>query len=353
MVQETTHQQAVIIMPRKKRTIVDEILPDDQQRSEEHENDISDIVIVLTKVYRVNPNGKRAFSFQTSEPVDEVMIQERCPNGGSFAVFEYNSTGEVINSTTHDIEPRTTTATANSTSAPSDIHVQMLQNQLQFAQQMVLQLLGNRGSESTPVREIVSAIKDMHSISGGNGKDPVDMIIKGMELANKANGNGGTGDWKSELISTAKEAIGPVVQALSARPPQQPQTGEIQMIPANTNTPDAIIRDAIKWLKSKILFGLTPDLAVDWILQNGNDSQYQPILATAVHGTVDNFIAIDTEIGNEPYRTWFTTAIQMIKDSYAEQSANNSDLDGGTGNTANDATDAKPSSAKSKLKKVG
>jgi hypothetical protein len=123
------------------------------------------------------------------------------------------------------------------------------------------------------------------------------------------------------------------------------------MIPAQT--PDTVVREAIKWLKGKILFGLTPDLAVDWILQNGNDPQYQPILATAIQGSVDNFIAIDAELGNEPYRTWFTTAIQLIKDAYAEQSANNTDLVGGTGDGPNVAGNAKHSSAKPKLKKVG
>jgi hypothetical protein len=336
---------------RKKRTIVDEILPDEPQRNNNDNDDISDLVIILSKVYRVNPNGKRSFSFQTSEPVDELMIQDRCPNGGTFSVFEYNASGEVVNSTSFDIEAKTITTLSNSPSSAPDIHVQMLQNQLQFAQQMVLQLLGNRSSESTPMSEIVSAIKDMHSISGGNGKDPVDLIIKGMELANKANGNGVSGDWKTELITTAREAIGPVLGALSQRP-QQPTPGEQQMIPASTNTPDVIVRDAIKWLKGKILFGLTPDLAVDWILQNGNDPQYQPILATALNGTIDNFIAVDSEIGNEPYRTWFTTAIQMIKDAYAEQSANNTDMERGNGNTANNAVDAKSGSSKPKLKKV-
>lgn len=338
---------------RKKRTIVDEILPDEIQRSDNNDTEIVDLVIVLSKVYRLNPNGKRAFSFQTSEVVDEVMIQERCPNGGSFVVNEYNSTGEMVSNTTLEIEPKTIAATNNPSTSASDIHVSMLQNQLQFAQQMVLQLLGNRNNESTPMSEIVSAIKDMHSISGGNGKDPVDLIIKGMELANKS--NGGSGDWKSELISTAKEAIGPVLGALNARPTQQP-IGETHMIPASVNpqqpTPEKVVREAITWLKGKILFGLTPDLAVDWILQNGNDPQYQPILATAVNGSVDNFIAIDNDLHNEPYRTWFTTAIQLIKDAYAEQSTN-TNLDGGTGNTTDNAADAKPSSGKSKLKKVG
>lgn len=333
---------------RKKRTIVDEIIPDDEQRSTNTDSDISDILITLSKVYRINPNGKRSFSFQTGESVDEIMIQERCSNGGSFVVIEFNSSGEVVNTNAFDIEPKIIPALSNSPSSTGDIQVQMLMNELQWARGMVMQLLGNRNSEQTPVAEIVSAIKDMHSIAGGGGKDPVDMIIKGMELANKA--NGGSGDWKTELISTAKEAIGPVLGALSQR--QQPQqTGEQQMIPAQT--PDTVIKEAIKWLKGKILFGLTPDLAVDWILQNGNDPQYQPILAAALNGTVDNFIAVDSEIGSEPYRTWFTTAIQQIKDAYAEQSASNTDLVGGTGNTPDNAVDAKSGSAKSKLKKVG
>jgi hypothetical protein len=337
---------------RKKRTIVDEILPDESPRVDNSDTDIVDLVITLSKVYRLNPNGKRAFSFQTSEAVDEVMIQERCPNGGSFVVNEYNSTGEMVGNNTLEIEPKTIALTNTPSTSASDIHVSMLQNQLQFAQQMVLQLLGSRNNESTPMAEIVSAIKDMHAITGNTGKDPVDMIIKGMELANKS--NGGSGDWKTELISTAKEAIGPVLGALNARQPQP--IGETHMIPASVNppqpTPDKVVREAITWLKGKILFGLTPDLAVDWILQNGNDPQYQPILATAVNGSVDNFIALDNDLHNEPYRTWFTTAIQLIKDAYAEQSTN-TNLDGGTGNTTDNAADAKSGTGKSKLKKVG
>lgn len=331
-------------MSRKKRTIVDEVLPDETNQTATT-SDIEDLVIVLSKVYKTN-GAKRSFCFQSAEPVDEVLIQERQPMGGSFAVFEYNAQGDVVNSTTFDIEPKPAT-TPNASTSPTDIHTTMLMNELQFMRGMVMNMVNNRSSEATPIAEIIRAAKDMTSMGGG--KDPVEMLIRGMELG-KQNGGSASSDWKAELIHTAKEALVPVVNILSQN--SNKPNGVTTMIPANTQTPATIVKDAIIWLKGKIMVGLTPSLAVDWILQNGNDPQYQPILAMAVQGTIDNFIELDNDIANEPYRSWFTSAIQMIKDEYAEQSGNTSDMDGGNRNVSNDAPNEKPSATKSKLKKA-
>lgn len=334
----------VTIMPRKKRTIIDENIPDENEQTTTN-TDIEDLVIVLSKVYKTN-GAKRSFCFQTAESVDEVVIQDRHPAGGAFAVFEYNAAGDVVNTTNYDIEPKP--ALSNPNAPAGDLHTQMLMNELQWMRGMVMNMVGNRASEATPITEIIRAAKDIHSMSGGGGKDPMDMLIKGMELGQKS--NGGAPDFKTELLQTAKEAVLPVVKLLSERQPMP--TGGQHMVPTNPQTPAAIVQDAIIWLKGKIIMGLTPGLAVDWILQNGNDPQYQPILAMAVQGTVENFIELDSELNNEPYRGWFTAAIQLIKDEYAEQSGNAGDMGGGNRDVTDNAVNAKPSTAKSKLKKV-
>lgn len=332
-------------MPRKKRTIIDENLPDELE-TPSRESNIEDLVIVLSKVYKINAS-KRSFCFQTAEPVDEVSIQERYPAGGSFSVFEYNAQNDVVNSLTFDIEPKPM-ANNPAVSPQTDLQT-MLMGELNWMRGMVLQMISNRGQESTPMTEIVRAVKDMHSMAGGGGKDPVDLLIKGMELGQKSSSSA-SGDWKSELIHTVKETAGPILNALSA-PKQQPTSNGVQTVIPQT-TPTTIVKQAIAWLKSKIIAGLEPGLAVDWILQNGNDPQYQPILSMAVQGTIDNFIEQDADIANEPYRTWFTTAITMIKDAYAEQSGNAGDMDGGNRDVSNVAVNEKSGSGKSKLKKV-
>jgi hypothetical protein len=182
-----------------------------------------------------------------------------------------------------------------------------------------------------------------------SGKDPVEMILKGMELANKSNGGG---DWKTELISTAKEAILPAITMLGNMKQNTPQQPTTQATLPEALEANGVLHQAIKWLKSKILSGLETGLAVDWIIQNANDAQYQPILSMAVQGSIDNFIAVDPEIANEPFRQWFTTAIQLLKEWYAEQSNDSTDLGGGVRNNPNPTTNAKVNTRKPIIKKV-
>src|SRR5262245_30965428 len=93
-------------MPRKKRTstVIEEVLPD-EKNTETGKDEITDYVIVLSKVYKINQVAK-AFAFQTEAPVDEVGIQDRYPTGGKFLVLEFNANGEQVNSDTFDIEAK-------------------------------------------------------------------------------------------------------------------------------------------------------------------------------------------------------------------------------------------------------
>ena len=120
-------------MPRKKRTIVEETLPDTPETAE----DLSDIVCVLTKVYRLNAGG-RSFCFQTTEPVDEVSIQAQYPTGGKFVVLAYNAMNDVISTVHIDIEPKPLAATAN---GAEDIRTRMLLEELAFTRNMMLQMI--------------------------------------------------------------------------------------------------------------------------------------------------------------------------------------------------------------------
>lgn len=340
-------------MPRKKRTIIDENIPDDSP-STGNDADLSDIIIVLSKVYKLN-GPTRSFCFQTTESVDEMMIQAQYPNGGKYEVLSLNAMNETVNREIMDIEPKPMGAIplGNGPSlSGSDIQVRMLLDELQFSRAMVLKMLENRsnGHETTPVAELIAGMQGLHALS--SQKDPIELIMKGMDLANKT--TGASSDWKSELIHTVKEAAIPVVTAISnMRQPVMVNPHSGNGASSNPSLPPAeTIRMGVTWLKSKILKGLDPGLAVDMLLMNAEDEKYQPILTMAIRGSIDNFIELDAELANEPFRAWFTNAIQMLKDWYAEQNANDTDMDGRTGNIADVTINEKSGTRKPKIVKA-
>jgi hypothetical protein len=318
-------------MPRKKRTIVEETLPDNPSEDTE---DITSIVCVLTKVYKLNSGGK-SFCFQTTEPADEVTIQAQYPTGGKFLVLEYNTMNQVIGTTHIDIEPKPLAVSSNG-NGNEDIRTRMLMEELAFTRNMMLQMIngvfsGKSQATATPLGEIAQVMQVMNEMSPKN--NPVDLIIKGMELGVKS--NGGAADWKAELVSAAKDVLPAVVQTIGARQQIQGQQPMISTAPA------AMIKQGIDWLKPQILTNMSVDLAVGWVIQNAKDPLCQQLIGHAIKGDVNTFIQIDSELANEPYLTWFTTAIQLLKDEYAaaqQQGTDTDDNERGTGDRSDVTT---------------
>lgn len=331
---------------RKRRTIVEETLDDKDEGTTNV--DVADIIVVMSKVYKLN-GGSKSFVTQSTEPVDEVFLQNSYPSGGKYVVYEYNTMNQLVNTANYDIEPKAIASNGNHSGngngmTVQDMQVRMLFDELSHSRQMVLQLItqlaqGNRGGS---VNELVTALASLHQITGNpTGKDPVELLIKGMELGQ--NGGKVSADWKAELISGIKE-VAPAALQLMAANQRQP----VAALPASpngvqpmTSTPEEILRAYLPQLKQEIIGGLNTELAVAWLTQHARNPEYIPMLSLAVQGTIDSFISIDPEIGNEPYRTWFTTVISDIKEWYREQQQvqTDSDMDGGNGNGADSRND--------------
>lgn len=335
---------------RKKKTIIEENLPDADTTN--GGADVSDIICVLSKVYKLN-SGVRAFCFQTETPVDEVSIQAQYPNGGKFVVVEFNGLAEILNTTNYEIEPKpmAVSPNGNGNGSSSDFQMRLLMDEIAWTRNMLLESIRRGNStQQTPLLEMVQAMQGIHALAPGGNSNPVDLIVKGLELGTKMNGGGGASDWKQELIQVAKE-VAPQIIPMFTKQPQQPTTtmDTTHMIAPDNTT---IIKSAIQWIKSRIIGGMEPGLAVAWLTNNANDPQYQPMLAMAIQGNIDTFIGIDPEIANEPYRGWFTATINELKEWYGEQTDNSTDNDGGNGNDTNVAVNEKPRSAKPKIERV-
>jgi hypothetical protein len=342
---------------RKRRTIVEETL-DDKEGVQNEDTDVVDYIVVMSKVYRLN-GGSKSFVTQTQEPVDELFLQNNYPQGGKYIVYEFNTLNQQINSVNYEIEPKTIATNGSSNgvvNSSNDIQIRMLFEELNHSRQMVLTLISQLGNnKGGSVSELVNALASLHQISGGTqGKDPVDLLIKGMELGQ--NGGKVSSDWKSELLSTIKDvapaALGAITanrQPVAALPP-----GVQSMIPNQQPTEEEMLKAYIKQIKTQIIGGVNPELAVEWITSNARDIDYQMLLRLAIHGTVDNFIMLDSEIANEPFRTWFTSAITMVKEWYAGQQEiqTDDDMDRGNGHSSDIKHDATVSTRRTNVSKT-
>jgi hypothetical protein len=360
-------------MPRKKRVIIDSEIPDAGITTDEGEqilfgddtpiddtfNQFGESEPFLMKVYKITPSGS-SFVFSTTEKPDpanfESSIQERYPAGGKMVVRFYKNNRIVEPSRHVEIEPKVlTTLPTNVNESVYSVQVKMLTDQLMMMQNMVMAFIGRPVpvAQQTPVNELVTVMTAMQGIQG-NRTDSVDMLIKGMELAKGL--NGGSEDWKSTLISSAKEVLSPVAGIIAQHKMNQGNPNPLPIQPQQLTErnngavihTDMLIKQGLAWLKPKIIAGFPVELAVEWIWTNGNDGMYQPFLAKAIQGDVNTFIEIDPELANEPYKSWLTTAINMLKDAYANNN-NQADNDGGTGDNSDVTGNAPISSGLSKV----
>lgn len=356
-------------MPRKKRTIIDETIPDMGLGTGDSETsldaldlpDMEDETLqglmgrlkgisdYKVNIYLVTPQGSQ-FRFTVDDPdiLDENYIQEVCGPGKYAVRVLVNNIPKKTYFVSIGPKPNVpgqtpTTTTADTTSA---IQAQMYRDQLAFMQSMVLALINKeQPRHDNNLGDVVAAVSTLQGLGGG--KDPMDLFIRALEIGKGLTG-GGERDWKTELISTAKDVLAPVAgeiakAALNRNPPTNgnhalPSAGTF-VEEVNNAVPDVILKQGMKWVKGQILGGMDVNLAIAWIINNGNDPTYRPFVQLALRGEFQDFVKLDNELANEPFNTWMRAAIAGIKEAYVQQQSDTDTTgeDGDTDNTANNA----------------
>lgn len=355
-------------MPRKKRTIVEETIPDESiinQQDFQLQGDEALDELVDTygssnriKVYRINQTGRDSFCFETNDRISESYIQNRYPQGGRFRaqIYNGNTNIKIGPAIEYAIEPvPLTTPTTNGNGNGHNpinieaVQIQMMQQNMQFYQQMLLTMIQNmnNGNQNQPnLTEMITALNGLNGLT--QGKSGIDLIMKGMELGAKANGKS---DWKSDLMDTVKEVAVPAIEAYTVSQkisrPQQLSGEQPVQIP-----PSFIIQQGLKWLKTRITGGMPTLDAARWLAINGNDPQYQPFVVLAMQEGIEGFIKLDPEIANEPYKSWFTETIELLKEIYENARNADPDNDGGIGDNSDSSNDENVSVGKPKLTKA-
>jgi hypothetical protein len=318
-------------MPRKKRTIIEETLPEGQDTET---GEISDLDVALEsvedaetlrnvleqhgqtgamfKIYRQTSSGDE-FCY-TSDAIDEEFIQKNF-GGGDFKIRVFLN-GKFRIPMKIKIAPR---IVDNTNGNGNGYHPDLQHNA--FLEKMLLTLLAKEnGGSPTATPTIIDLTTALSNLDGLRGKQEsaMELFQKGVSFAKEIfeMKNGGSGDWKSDLINGVKDALPTVAGMLSGRPPA-PLTTERNNVLTEQPNPEQqrlLIQGGLNYLKKKCLAGLQPDFIIEWVENNAED--YQPLIHMALNLPFEEFVKIDAEIEREPFKQWFTELFNGLRSAF-------------------------------------
>jgi hypothetical protein len=311
---------------RKKRTIIEEQLPDTGSGEEQDEITAFDVALEsvedletltdvmeqygqtgkLLKVYR--ESGE--FCYQ-SDTVDEAFIQKHFGGGGYrirlFLNGKYKKTIPISCAA-----PIVENGNGNGNGNSSDHH-------RDFLEKLVLaQIASGGGSNKAPsITELTTALANLDGLRGKQ-ESAMDLFQKGVSFAKEIFDmkTPGSGDWKSELISAAKDALPVVGGIIASRSgvPAMPTKDPNALVTATPEQQVEAIKQGLVYLKKQCLKGVDPKLIVDWVDNNAED--YQPLIHNVLNLPFEKFVEIDAEIGNEPFKQWFTGLFDGLRSAF-------------------------------------
>lgn len=236
-------------------------------------------------------------------------------------------------------------------SAPGSDVIRLLMEQNARLEQRLLQV---QQHDREPIGALADAMLKIQQIQGGGSKQelPLDTIMKAIELGKDLNA-APNDDWKSWLMPVLKESL-PVIQGIVAGArqqqqqalPQQVQPGGQQTVPINTD--DQMLHAGIAYLKQKCLSRSHPGLYVDLVFDNKDNPQYAALIRRILTSEFSEFVSLDPQLGQPPYREFFEFFFNGLRSAFAEDNPLDDDSDGTGGDTANPSSNGSSGKAGSK-----
>jgi hypothetical protein len=360
--------------PRVRTTTIRENLP---EREEEEREDLADRAInddigeeaysqfvtrfrggqgCRIKVHRQTPRGKQYCFSGTPEEIDSeetirlYHAQQPYSHEEGNYVLSVEVNGEFRSAFSVQVAPQVGTPGTERPSASGGMADVV--RELQAQNRRLEDMLFRGGQDKPQMLELVEGLSRLDALRGGSGGGGnLETITKCIEIGMKMNGGGSSGDggWEGMLREVLKDnapALIGLFQAISKRisepsapgvAPQQPATvtGEPHMEamqPAQAEM--AILQQAIAYLKKKAMSQSDPGLYIDLIIDNREDPLYARLISQIVENDFPAFAKLDPEIGNAPYRDFFSTIHNGIRSVFRPTSAVATDTGGKGGNKA-------------------
>jgi hypothetical protein len=294
------------------------------------------------KIFKV-VDGVQRYVFEHPS-LDEAYIQRERGGGNYVARFFFH--GKYKKSIPVFIEDLPESAKPNG-NVNGNSHQAFLEKML-----MALILKENQSSNGSPsVTELTQALANLDGLRGKQ-ESTVDLLIKGIEMGRTLDGGGGSLDWKSELLRLAKDnlpgVVGVVQNAIAAKNGQPVAVP----VPGNTNPPVEVdegqqmalmLKHAIGVLKSQFMMGLDGESALQLILANIANPQYHGIIQQFLLLSFDELVALDADIGKEPFNSRFRFVHDGLRSALSETDPVDSDPGGGPRDVVNIGRDGKSS----------
>ena len=317
-------------MPSKKKTIIEETIPDNASIPElgvresvtwETEEDVilerikaqyGETAAVKIKVYKIIAGkGDPVFVFSSTENVDEEILQETY-GGGKYALRIFI---DGILKHTHFMEVADKPISKQANNNNGDSREQMLREQMAWNQRLLLTILGKPQpiAQQTPLTELVNAANLIKGNGGSNNMDAmITLFTKGLEIGS---GKSGDMDWKTALVNTIKEIAPVVTGAIAQVKGGVPMPNNGQVVTAQL-LPEQELQKGITFLKGKIVAGLPVGLALDWVVSNAHE--YMQFISLAMSKSFEEIVKIDPELANEPYNSWVRQFLEGLKEHFKE-----------------------------------
>jgi hypothetical protein len=291
---------------------------------------------LLLKVYKVG-QGRPQYQFEVEgSDLDEAEIQRRCPLGGNFSV-KVHIEGKIRDTIFLNIAPLPISTTNITPISENNTVLNMMREQNAMLQNLLISILTKPApQQNTVMADVVSAWTMINSQSKNN--DLLAIILP--KIFDKAlDGSGNESDWKTELLKVAKDVAPVIVSAtmnnrnsagVNGNQPVylENPTQEYPQIPMAIQTQPqnqdiiALVKKGINYFKPKIRSNMLPvGLAIDWILCNADNPEFQPIIHMALNKDFNDWVAMDPDLANEPFKSWLTELIAEVKNAYESQNS--------------------------------
>jgi hypothetical protein len=353
--------------PRKKRTIVEEEIPDGQSGLDEplNEFDVSLESVddtetlksvleqfgqtdnVLYRVYKQTPTGPPSFCYETPH-FDEPFLQRE--RGAGIYTVRIFINGKCKKSIPVQVEAPTGTGSGASgpAFAPGDSHAQ-------FLEKMLMALVSNmathnQSSQGPTITDLTTALANLDGLRGKQ-ESGLDMFKQGMDMAKTmmdVAGGGGGGDWKSELLKMGREAVPAITSIVQNRMTQPNGTPTVQPVQEQTmidpeqmtdEQKKLLLKQTITYLKGQFISGLPPESALDFIIANSGNPQYQTVIRAVLAFSFEDIVKLDAELQSEPFNVCFRTVYDGLRSNFGSADSMDDDTGRDSGDDANVGND--------------
>ena len=343
----------------KKKTIIEENIPDgtltepvfvddddigDQLR-QQHGVDIK-VKIYKTITGKVQPSYLYTIASENFKEPEE-HLQNSGYGGGTYTCLWLNPENKRVFEKTYEIADKP--VSERKATSIEDVQIQMLREQSQMNRDLLMAVLG-RSNGGSPLSEVAQMWNIMKGTpGGGSGFDAfINIFQKGLEIGA---GKSGDMDWKTALIQAARDmvpAIAGVAQTIMVNKNGGAGAPMMMPIPANGNGSETmyggavvdanaqasenaraeqILKASLGWIKQRILQGLPVSLAFEWIMNNANDPQWQPLITFVMDKTPEEMSGVDPDLNKEPFKAWILELQKAMKEHYKEQLADDTSED--------------------------